>query len=49
MEALLFEMVISTSTKTSQLHKQINSTNIDKIEGSSTIEDVENTFTVVDE
>ncbi|ERF71282.1 hypothetical protein EPUS_05334 [Endocarpon pusillum Z07020] len=47
-EALLSEMVISASPKASQSHEQINPANADKAEGSSTIEDVESSFTVVD-
>ena len=40
-------MVISASVKVSQLHEQTNPANADKTEGSSTIENVKNTFTVV--
>jgi hypothetical protein len=47
-EALLSEVVISASAKASQPHEQINTANVDTAEGSSTTEDVESTFSVVD-
>ena len=47
-EDLLSKTVISASAKASQSQEQMNLTNINKAEVSSTMEDVESTFSAVD-